>query len=117
MESGKFRKRDEGFICLCCGGKVDPLVYSSRDHCPQCLCSLHVDINPGDRANVCGGPMIPVMIEPNNKKGYIITYRCAKCGEQHKNRSAIDDNFETMLSVMKGTYKERLEKIKKGNKA
>lgn len=115
MEKARFTKNDEGFTCVCCGAKVSPLGYTSRDHCPQCLCSLHVDINPGDRANGCGGVLFPVQAEPNSKKGYVITYRCDKCGELHKNKSAEDDDFSTLLSVMNGTYAERLEKIKNKN--
>lgn len=26
-----------------------------RNHCPNCLYSLHVDIEPGDRESECGG--------------------------------------------------------------
>ena len=28
-----------------------------RNHCPNCLSSLHVDEEPGDRASDCGGIM------------------------------------------------------------
>ena len=57
MEKKIFTKNDNGFICKNCGFEVQPLGYSSRNHCPNCLHSLHVDINPGDRANECGGIM------------------------------------------------------------
>ena len=39
-----FNELDESFICEKCGKKVDKLKYSSRDHCPYCLYSKHVDI-------------------------------------------------------------------------
>ena len=45
----QFTKRDEEFICENCGKKVEKLGYTSRDHCPHCLCSKHVDCFPGDR--------------------------------------------------------------------
>ena len=48
---------------------------SSRDHCPFCLCSLHLDVNPGDRASDCGGIMEPLRAEPDPRKGYILTFR------------------------------------------
>ena len=67
-----FSKNDNSFTCACCGKQIEPLKYSSRDHCTKCLCSLHVDINPGDRANTCKGLLVPISIEQSNKKGYII---------------------------------------------
>lgn len=45
----KFFVRDESFICEHCHKKVEKLGYTSRDHCPYCLYSKHVDITPGDR--------------------------------------------------------------------
>lgn len=59
MESKRFSKNDSGFVCAHCGKKVEPLGYTSRNHCPFCLWSLHVDENPGDRACECGGEMEP----------------------------------------------------------
>ena len=99
-----FEKNDNEFVCNICGKLVPTLKYSSRDHCTKCLCSIHVDINPGDRANSCLGTLIPIDIETSNKKGYIIKYRCQKCGIEHNNKSADDDNFKTLLTVMNKTY-------------
>lgn len=100
----RFIKNDEGFICECCGAKVEPLGYTSRDHCPKCLVSLHIDINPGDRANDCKGWLIPVDIKISNKKGYIIQYKCKKCGQLHSNKASVDDDFKTILKVMNHSY-------------
>ncbi len=99
----QFIKNDSGFICKNCGAQVCALKYSSRDHCTNCLCSLHIDINPGDRQNTCKGLMKPIDITYKNGE-YIIHYMCTKCGQQHNNKSATDDNFETILSVMNKTY-------------
>ena len=88
METKKFQKNDSGFICANCGKEVLPLGYSSRNHCPFCLCSLHVDIRPGDRANSCGGLLVPIRTEPDPKKGYIILHRCKKCGAVVRCRAA-----------------------------
>ena len=88
MEQKRFTKNDNGFICANCGFEVKPLGYTSRNHCPKCLCSLHVDIMPGDRANTCGGIMDPIKAEPDPKKGYIIIHKCRKCGEIKRNKSA-----------------------------
>ncbi len=88
MEGKRFQKNDDGFVCRNCGLTVAPLGYSSRNHCPHCLCSLHVDIQPGDRANPCGGILRPIRVEPDSKKGYVIIHRCDKCGELRRNRAA-----------------------------
>ena len=88
MEEKRFKKNDEGFICKNCGREVLPLGYTSRNHCPFCLCSLHVDINPGDRANDCGGILRPIQTLPDPKRGYIIIHRCDKCGATVRNRAA-----------------------------
>ena len=42
----KFTKIDEEFICENCGAKVEKLGYTCRNHCPHCLYSKHVDVNP-----------------------------------------------------------------------
>ena len=78
MESKRFSKNDNGFICVNCGKEVLPLGFTSRNHCPFCLCSLHVDINPGDRANDCGGILRPIQTLPDPKKGFVIIHRCDK---------------------------------------
>ena len=99
-----FEKNDNEFVCVVCGKLVPKLKYSSRDHCTNCLCSLHVDKFPGDRTNDCKGILVPIDVTQNSKKGYIITYRCNKCGMLHNNRSAEDDKFSTILKVMNKTY-------------
>jgi hypothetical protein len=88
MNTKNFTKNDNGFTCENCGFEVKPLGYSSRNHCPKCLCSKHVDVMPGDRANTCGGIMDPIKAEPDPKKGYIIIHRCRKCGEIKRNKAA-----------------------------
>lgn len=103
----KFVKNDNEFDCLFCGFLVKPLGYTSRDHCPQCLKSVHVDINPGDRANSCKGALVPVGVKLNTQKGTIIEYKCAKCGQFHNNKTAIDDNFDTILAVSNHTYSKK----------
>jgi DNA-directed RNA polymerase subunit RPC12/RpoP len=84
---------DEGFVCAVCGADVPPLHKTARDHCPNCLCSLHVDINPGDRAADCGGILSPVGIK-NGKKGIQIVYKCQICGMSKVNIMADDDNYD-----------------------
>ena len=88
MEQKRFTKNDASFVCANCGREVLPLGYSSRNHCPFCLWSLHLDINPGDRASECGGQMRPVRVETDPRKGFIIVHQCTKCGELRRNRAA-----------------------------
>ena len=47
-----------------------------------------MDVNPGDRANPCGGQMEPVSAQPDAKKGFVIVHRCRRCGEIRRNRAA-----------------------------
>ena len=94
----RFNELDEEFICLNCGKKVEKLEYSSRDHCPHCLYSLHVDINPGDRQNNCKGLLKPIDLE-KFKDTYTIIYRCEKCNQLHKNIMAKDDNYEEIIKL------------------
>ena len=99
-----FEKNDDEFVCRVCGKTVPMLKYSSRDHCNKCLCSIHVDVNPGDRANDCLGTLVPYDVEVSNKKGYIIKYKCDKCNQFHNNKSATDDSFKTILTIMNKSY-------------
>lgn len=94
MESKRFRKNDSGFICKNCGKEVLPLEQSSRNHCPFCLCSLHVDINPGDRACGCGGIMDAIKAEPDPKKGYILYHKCRVCQQIRRNKAAYNAKIQ-----------------------
>lgn len=93
-----FSKLDESFICENCGKKVKKLGYTSRDHCPFCLYSKHVDINPGDRLNTCKGLLKPIEIE-KHKNAYKIIYKCQKCNQIHKNVVAIDDDMNMIIEI------------------
>ena len=96
--SKKFTRNIEDFICVNCGMAVHGDGYTN--HCPNCLYSMDLDINPGDRASGCGGLMEPTNIKIG-RDGYIIVHCCQRCGKLRENRSAPDDNFETMLEIMR----------------
>lgn len=98
-----FNELDEGFICENCNSFVDRLIYSSRDHCPYCLYSKHVDINPGDRANECKGLLKPVGIE-KYKDTFKILYICEKCRKHHKNIMAKDDDMDKVIEISKSEF-------------
>ena len=103
MENKRFQKKDEGFRCVNCGYEVLPNSVTSRDHCPRCLTSLHVDIMPGDRANPCRGVLRPISANPHPKKGFQIVYRCEKCGALHRNKAALTgqdpDNMDLLIRL------------------
>ncbi len=96
----KFNMIDEEFICENCGKKISKLNYSARDHCPYCLYSKHVDINPGDRLNTCKGLLKPVGIE-KFKDTFKILYTCEKCNRVHKNIMAKDDDIDLIIELSK----------------
>lgn len=86
-------RKDEnrGFVCINCSTAVRPLTNGSyRNHCPVCLCSVHVDVRPGDRANACGGVLRPIGLVYHTSKGWQIVHRCARCATQGVNRIATD---------------------------
>lgn len=93
-----FIMKDEEFTCINCGKLVNKLNYTARDHCPFCLTSIHVDINPGDRLNTCHGLLIPVGVE-KFKDSYKIIYKCNKCGISHKNIMARDDDINKIIEL------------------
>lgn len=95
----QFTKRDEEFVCEHCGKKVSKLGYTSRDHCPYCLYSKHVDNMPGDREEDCKGLLKPVQVELDSKKGYVIIYKCEKCGAIRKNKAAVDDDKDLLIKL------------------
>lgn len=94
----RFTRTVEDFHCEQCNTQVKGNGYT--DHCPKCLYSKHVDVNPGDRAAECGGLMAPVTVE-KVPDGYKISYVCQKCGYLHSVKSAAEDDFEEMLKIIK----------------
>lgn len=97
-----------GFICVNCSFEVLPLSNGSyRNHCPNCLHSLHVDLKiPGDRLSTCKGVMKPICVEYNSRKGYQIVFKCTKCGYETVNKIAEDihgqsDNMDEVYKLMR----------------
>jgi hypothetical protein len=94
---GKFRKVVEDFECFRCHTKVKGSGYT--DHCPNCLWSLHVDNNPGDRKSKCRGRMKPVSVAYEDGS-YVISYLCMKCGIRRRFKAAGKDNEELLLELI-----------------
>ena len=108
FEKGYYKTHacNDTFTCKVCGRVCTPQNAGSdhRNHCPNCLSSLHVDEEPGDRASDCGGIMEPLRAEPDPRKGYILTFRCRKCGYIHRNKAAYGveiqpDDLQKLISL------------------
>ena len=100
-ENYKHQACMEGFTCKVCGWKVNPPVYGEkhRNHCSNCLSSLHLDNEPGDREADCGGIMDPIGIWVRKNGEWAIIHRCRVCGHLSLNHIAPDDNPLKLLSI------------------
>ena len=89
------------FTCRACGWPVGPADAGTqhRNHCPNCLSSVHLDDEPGDRSADCGGLMEPVSVWVRKGGEWAIIHRCRICGVLHSNRIAADDNQALLLSL------------------
>jgi hypothetical protein len=96
MPAKKFQRKVEDFTCEKCGREVKGNGYTN--HCPYCLWSKHVDINPGDREALCLGLMKPILFE-KEKEEYILTHVCEKCGHKKRNRLSKADDFDVAISI------------------
>jgi len=92
-----FTRNKEDFVCEKCGFQVVGDGYTN--HCPQCLWSKHVDINPGDRGQVCQGLMKPIGVFGGAASE--IEHQCERCGFKKKNKVSKNDNFDNLLAVAK----------------
>lgn len=98
----EMHKRNEPFTCVFCEKEVLPVEKTSRNHCPYCLHSLHVDESmPGDRLSDCEGMMTATGIQFNGKKQlYQIEFTCDQCGHKHMNKLAPDDDADLIGGLM-----------------
>ena len=95
-------KINNAFTCQNCGHTNPPAVKTCRNHCRQCLYSLHVDKDfPGDRQSNCLSLMEPLALDQNSKKGFIIVHQCLKCKKTIPNKVADDDQSETLIKITK----------------
>ncbi len=93
-----FQKTVENFTCEHCGAEVVGNGYTN--HCPKCLWSKHVDINPGDRASECQGMMRPVGMDIDRGEYYLM-YRCEKCSFKRRKKTEKEDNFDEIIKISK----------------
>lgn len=89
------------FICSHCGNTVIPHTGGSenRNHCPNCLWSIHADLRKGDRLNRCKGDMEPIGIWVKESGEWSLLHRCTKCGFIRSNRIAGDDNEMILFAL------------------
>lgn len=103
FEKGYYKNHacTESFTCKVCGRPVVPEGAGSghRNHCPNCLTSLHVDMEPGDRESDCGGYMDAVAVWVRENGEWAIIHRCRVCGSFSSNRVAADDNPMKLMSI------------------
>ena len=91
-----FKKTTEDFVCEHCGHSVQGDGYTN--HCPKCLWSKHVDVEPGDRAAMCGGEMEPIALE-GASPSYRIVHRCLQCDIERRNIVSENDNGDALVAV------------------
>jgi hypothetical protein len=92
----QFQRTIENFCCGNCGQEVSGNGYTN--HCPACLWSKHVDINPGDRAANCGGLMEPIGLE-NKSDVFYILQKCQKCDHERRNKAVEGDSFDALIAL------------------
>lgn len=103
FEKGYYRTHpcSDAFVCKVCGRTVTAHGAGSghRNHCPYCLSSQHLDIEPGDREADCGGVMDPIAVWVRKNGEWAVIHRCKICGALSSNRIAADDNPMKLMSL------------------
>ncbi|SDK89443.1 RNHCP domain-containing protein [Glycomyces sambucus] len=95
-------RRANDFRCVGCrlDVSVDAPGTAHRNHCPQCLASLHVDRRiPGDRASECRGRMEALAVFTRPDGEWMIVHQCLSCDELSSNRIAGDDNALALVRL------------------
>ena len=97
----RYEACNDSFTCAGCGKMIMPEGAGThhRNHCPYCLSSVHVDVEPGDRKSDCKGIMEPISIWVKDNGEWAIVHRCKKCGKLGTNRIAADDNPLLLMSI------------------
>lgn len=102
-EKGYYKRHacTDSFVCKACGRLMVSAGAGTdhRNHCSNCLCSLHVDEEPGDRAADCGGIMEPVAVWVRKGGEWAVVHKCRRCGKLGSNRVAADDNPMKLMSI------------------
>ncbi|CAL9526762.1 hypothetical protein SUDANB176_03966 [Streptomyces sp. enrichment culture] len=100
---GRGGHRTHAFRCVGCRLDVplDAPGTAHRNHCPNCLASLHVDRRtPGDRGSDCRGRMEALGVSARPDGEWLIIHQCRSCGELSANRTAGDDNALALVRLV-----------------
>ena len=89
----RFARTREDFHCTQCGGFVAGNGYTN--HCPTCLWSCHVDVQPGDREASCRAPMRPVQLLYERGQ-FVLVHECTRCGATRRCRASPDDDLSAL---------------------
>jgi len=93
--------RSDLFRCQHCRSEILRSAHGTvhRNHCPQCLWSVHLDERPGDRRSSCRGGMEPIAIWVREDGEWSLVHRCCGCHVVRVNRVAGDDSEFALLSL------------------
>ncbi|NSC25330.1 RNHCP domain-containing protein [Streptomyces albus subsp. chlorinus] len=94
--------RSDGFRCVGCRLDVSVAAPGTahRNHCPNCLASLHVDRRvPGDRDASCRGRMEALSMSVRPDGEWMLVHQCLACGALSVNRIAGDDNALALVRL------------------
>jgi hypothetical protein len=106
-----------GFTCHFCQANVLGLAEVSgvqnRNHCPNCLCSRHMDWQEaGDRMSACKAIMAPIGLSvkwSHNKYARVLdgemllVHLCIECGKLSINRIAADDRVDRLRELFRAS--------------
>ncbi len=107
-----------GFTCRVCQVYVPTLVeisgVQSRNHCPNGLCSRHMDwLEAGDRMSACKAVMYPIGLSikwGHNKYARVLdgelllVHQCSECGRISINRIAADDRADMLRDLFRASF-------------
>jgi len=91
-----FKRVIEDFVCEYCGENVMGDGYTN--HCPKCLWSKHVDVNPGDRAETCRAMMEPKKVEVEHG-AQILIHQCQLCKKEKRVKVLPKDNQDVLNKI------------------
>lgn len=104
-----FIKKVEDFVCEHCGFGVRGSGFTN--HCPKCLWSKHVDKDPGDRLESCGGMMEPWDTEMKHNHFRII-HRCVACGFERPSPLVPEDSMDVFHGVSEKSAKRKADALR-----
>lgn len=93
---------DQAFRCRKCRQFIGAPFAGGhhRNHCPNCLHSLHVDLkHSGDRRSTCQSLMAPRALVVRRNGEQMILHECLGCGKTKPTRVAADDNSVLLMRI------------------